>query len=123
MIDVRKWFGKEFSWRHYNCWDFLRDVWLDATGQDLGSRKPPEVSKDGFRRAFVEQQGDVENKLLQRIMEPVTPCVALLERPGVMSHVGIFMKGKLFHLHPDKGVVLEPMEVASLGFQQVKFYR
>lgn len=122
-VNFRKFFEKEFHWKTYNCWDFTREVWLDAGGVDIGARQPKEWTAAGFRTAFEEQEFEVSGKVVQRLPGPVEPCLTMLTRPGVLSHVGVFSRGSLFHLHPFKGVVLEPLEIVRMGFNEVRFYR
>lgn len=122
-VDFRKFYGKEFHWRNYNCWDFTREVWKDAGGVDIGSRQPREWTSAGFREAFAEQEHDVSGRIVQRLDQPENPCLVMLTRPGVLSHVGVYVRGKLFHLHPFKGVVLEPLEIVAMGFDEVRFYK
>lgn len=122
-LNPAKFFGREYHRRNYNCWDFIREVWLDAGGVDIGHRTPESCTSEGFRRAFAEQEQDIDGKLVFRIKEPEEPCLVMLLRPGVMSHVGVYTRGRLFHLHQRKGVVMEPLAVAALGYNEVRFYK
>lgn len=122
-IVVDKYLGREFHWRTYNCWDFIRDVWLDHCGVDLGKRTPEPFSKEELKRTFAAQESDVDGKLIHRLAEPEDPCIVLLVRPNVLSHVGVFVRGKLLHLQPRGNVIHQDLAVASLGFKEVRFYK
>lgn len=122
-IVVDKYLGREFHWKNYNCWDFLRDVWLDHCGVDLGNRTPEVLTQETLKRMFAMQEFDVDGKLVHRIDEPEDPCIVMLVRPNVLSHVGVFVRGKLLHLQPRGNVIHQDLAVASLGFKEVRFYK
>lgn len=123
MIDAAKYLGREFHWRTYNCWDFVRDVWLDHTGIDLGHRTPSTGSKVDMARAFVEQEPVVSGGLLRRIEQPEPPCIVLMVRSGVLSHVGVLLQDGLLHLQPRGNVSIQDLRVASIGFTELRFYK
>lgn len=122
-IVVDSYLGREFNWRTYNCWDFTRDVWLDHCGVDLGARSPRTGSPSKLREAFSEMVPKVVGPLITRIPAPEDPCIVMLMRPTVFNHVGVFVRGKLLHLRPHGNVVHQDLETASLGFQEVRFYK
>lgn len=122
MIDTKRYLGREFHWRHYNCWDFIRDVWLDHCGVDLGKRTPTSVTAEAFKAAFSGQEFDVHNKIVRQVPKPVDPCLVYLSRPKCLSHVGVFVGGRLLHLRPRGNVVLEDFDTATIGFPEIRFY-
>lgn len=123
MIDVAKYLGREFHWRDYNCWDFTRDVWLDHCGVDLGKRTPASLTLTSLREAFRQQEFDVDGAVVQRIPSPEDPCLVLMIRPKVLSHVGVFVRDKVLHLLPRERSVLQDFRTATLGFQEIRFYK
>lgn len=123
MIDTKKYLGREFHWRNYNCWDLIRDVWLDHCGVDLGKRTPESVTAQAFRAAFMGQELDVHNKIVHQISQPEDPCLVYMHRPGIMSHVGVYVGGRLLHLVPRGNVTLEDFHTASMGFKEIRFYK
>lgn len=123
MVDVSKYLGREFHWKRYNCWDFVRDVWLDTTGVDIGSRRPEEWTQAAMKRAFVEQENEVLGKLVQRIEHPADPCLVMLLRPSILNHCGVLVSNRLLHMHPTRGVCHEDIHAATIGFNELRFYK
>lgn len=121
-IDVAKYLGREFDWKTYNCWDFVRDVWRDHCGVDLGARTPPSGKKADMERAFDEQLHFMVPSMAQRLDMPVDPCIVLMVRPGVLSHVGVFTQNRLLHLQPRGNVMLQDIHLATIGFKELRFY-
>lgn len=122
MIEVDKYLGREFNLRTYNCWDFIRDVWKDHCGVDLGSRTPNPATAAAMVAAFQNCQFDVEGQVVKRIEEPEDPCLVMLIRPKVMSHVGVFVRGKLLHLAWGSNVRHQPLDEV-LGFSEIRWYK
>lgn len=123
MIQVDKYLGREFHWKNYNCWDFIRDVWQDHAGVDIGRRVPEAWTKIALTEAFAKQQFDVENALVKRIPEPVDPCLVMFVRPNVLSHVGVWVRGKVLHLQPRGNVIHQPLDDVALGFPEIRWYK
>ncbi len=122
-IEVGKYLGREFHWRNYNCWDFIRDVWLDHCGVDLGRRTPDSITTQDFLKAFSGQEFDVHNRIVHQIAQPEEPCLVYMSRPNSLSHVGVWVQGRLLHLRPRGNVVHEDFELASIGFPEIRFYK
>lgn len=122
MIDVQKYLGREFNWRSYNCWDFVRDVWMDHCGVDIGKRTPTVLTSANIQAAFLQQWGDVDGVVVQRLEGPIEPCLVLLMRPRIMNHVGVYTQGRLLHLLPRQRVQLQDLDVARIGFTEIRFY-
>ena len=123
MIVVDKYLGREFHWKRYNCWDFIRDVWKDHCGVDLGKRDPADWTRTALAEAFRQQQFDVEGKLVTRIPEPEDPCLVMFVRPNVLSHVGIWVRGRVLHLQPRGNVILQPLSEVAIGFTEIRWYK
>lgn len=122
-IEVAKYLGREFHWKTYNCWDFIRDVWFDHCGVDLGKRTPDSATAQAFKAAFMGQEFDVHNQIVTQIQHPEDPCLVYLARPGCLSHVGVLVQGRLLHLRPRGNVVHEDIELATIGFPEIRFYK
>lgn len=108
--------SRRYNKETYNCAHFVRDVWQELTGMDLGAEfegflRPPKdrYTDPAIRRAF------------KRLNKPSSPCVVLMQRRGCVPHVGVFVRGKIIHLH-EQGVEFLPVEVATRGFKKLGFY-
>lgn len=113
---VDRYMGKSFCPKTYNCWHFVRDVWADLTGLDLGDQTPDTKSPE----IYTEKAIKVANTMI-RLENPVSPCLVLMQRNKVEPHVGIFYNGKVLHLSTN-GVNYLPLDQATARFPQVSFY-
>jgi len=114
-IDV--FFHRKYNRETYNCAHFVCDVWESLTGESIahklgGLLQPPKTRQASFdlRRQF------------KRLEAPESPCIALMQRRGSAPHVGIFVRGRVFHIH-EMGVEFQPIDVASRGFEKIGFYK
>lgn len=89
----------------YACQDFVNEAWKIITGEDLE------------QRLFDHQNG---RNQLQRLDEPISPCVVYFSNARYENHVGLFYAGKVLHLASAAQYV--PLE-AIYGFEQREFYR
>lgn len=109
-------FHRTYSRRLYNCAHFVAEAWEHETGQDIRERLigflfPPSDRFVPFalRRAFVS------------LDRPQSPCIVLMRQPRREPHVGIWIRGKVFHI-TESGPQFQPLDVATLGFLIVRFY-
>lgn len=116
MFTVDTYLGKRFDIVKYNCWDFVREVWLELTGKDVGCRTPEPATPLAMRRRF-----DKEESEFTRLDKPVSPCIVLMRRPRATPHVGIFYKGKVLSID-ERGVTFLPVDIAVLRFTIVRYY-
>lgn len=123
MIEIDRYLGREFHWKRYNCWDFVRDVWKDYCGVDLGHRTPDVVTQQTLKESFSIQEFDVDGKIVKRIAEPEDPCLVMLVRPRILSHVGVYVRGRLLHLQPRGNVIHQDLAQAAQGFTEIRFYK
>lgn len=100
-MSVDKYFSRKYKPGVYDCFDFAREVWRDLTGINLQS--------------MMHARGCIE------IPKPVNPCLVFMERAKFVPHVGIFIRGRVLHIH-DYGVEYQPMNVATRAFETVRFY-
>ena len=100
----------------YNCLDFVREVWLDMTGQDITAKLTR------LQGAFSDRKATVSGvKGFRRLLEPSSPCFAVMQRYLFVPHIGIYLDGRILHL-TDKGVQFQPLVVARQYFISVKYY-
>lgn len=115
-FSVDRYLGRRFDEVSYNCWDLLREAWLDLTGDDIGHRTPTPATPLAMRRRF-----DAEEAEFERLPEARSPCIVLMRRPRAVPHVGLFWKGRVLHIQPS-GVRYDRLADATLGFTEIRFY-
>lgn len=116
-MSIDAFFGRRYDRRTYNCAHFVIDVWAHLTGDNIahimrGFLLPADsryVRMD-LRRSFV------------KLETPVEPCIVLMQRRRNAPHVGVWIGGKVFHLH-ENGVELQPIEVVSIPFHKIGYYK
>jgi hypothetical protein len=97
----------------YNCADYVAEVWLAETGQDIR----PFIGGffDGERVTAPTRHS------LQRLDSPASPCLVLFRRGKDMPHIGVFLRGRVQHL-AHLAPIRQPLHVARLGYRSVRFY-
>lgn len=101
----------------YNCLDFVREVWLAMTGQDITAKLTRLVGAFANRKATVSGV-----KGFQRLKTPVSPCFVVMQRFKFVPHIGIYLNGRILHL-TNKGVQFMPLVVARQYYIGAKYYR
>lgn len=93
----------------YNCFDFAREVWREATGEDLGDRVPDAINR--YRQA-VERNAETRF----RLAEPESPCLIVFPARRATPHIGVYYGGKVLH-YQDKQAYSERLDAmeARLG--------
>lgn len=116
-MSIDEFFHKCYNRQSYNCAHFVCDVWKRVTGASIdhtleGFLHPPSARRadPALRRAFV------------RLGQPVSPCIVLMQRAKSAPHVGVYLNGRVLHIH-EHGVEFQPVDVASRGFDRVRFYK
>lgn len=116
-MTIDEFFNRKFNRETYNCAHFASEVWQHLTGESIahkltGLLEPPKYRHVRFdlRRQFV------------RLQAPESPCLALMTRRGSPPHVGIYLRGRILHIH-ELGVEFQPTDVASRGFERIGFYK
>lgn len=116
-MSIDKFFDKRYNPDSYNCVDFCAEVWKHLTGED--------------RTALIASlQGPIEGRTLDRsilagivrLAKPVSPCIAIMQRPKAAPHVGIYFKDRILHI-TERRVEFQPPEIAAMAFQTVGYYQ
>ncbi len=110
-------FRHRYDATSYNCAHFLRDAWLQVTGEDLS------LVLEGFLAPKVDRAPD--RRLLRRfarLERPTSPCVVMMRHGLARPHVGMFYQGRLLQLQ-ENGVTWLPMQIATSGYPSVRFYK
>ncbi|MBN46211.1 MAG: hypothetical protein CMH23_07025 [Methylophaga sp.] len=115
-MSIDQFYNRVYNRQTYNCAHFVAEVWAHITGRDIthilkGFLLPP---KDRYVRAELRRQ-------FEKLTEPKSPCIVLMQRPKTVPHVGLFYNGKVFQIH-ERGVEFQPLDVATRGFKKVGFY-
>lgn len=115
MID--QFFNRIYNRKTYNCAHFVSEVFKSETGRDIAH-----IMK-GFLLPPDERSAKPEIKHnFTRLATPHSPCIVLMSRARTEPHVGLFLRGKVFHLTETGGVQFMPLGIASLGFTKTRFY-
>lgn len=117
---------REFSWRHYNCGHYTREVWMTLTGVDLGLRMPERITREDLVRAFTKGEGDLVGTILEEIPEPEDPCLVLLGKgPLNVPHCGVYHAGALLHLPKNDRVQHQQLHsvMTEGGFTSIRYFR
>lgn len=116
-MSIDGFFHKRYNRQSYNCAHFVCEVWKHVTGAAIdhtfeGFLHPPSARRvdPALRRAFV------------RLSQPMSPCIVLMQRAKSPPHAGVYLKGRVLHIH-ENGVEYQPVDVASRGFDRVRFYK
>lgn len=114
---VDPYLSRVYDLAQMNCWHMLRDAWLDLTGQDLGDRTPERITSASLIGRF-----DTDVPAFTKLDGPDSPCIVLMRSPGVVPHVGLFLRGKVLQM-TKSGASYMPLPTARAGFDEVGFYR
>lgn len=116
-FSVDPYLSKIYRKKIYTCIEFSRDVWLDATGEDLADRLPILAVRSEDRRIV-----PANLRKFERLSKPQSPCIVVMRRPRVVPHMGIYMRGRILQLTQAGASFLSP-NFACLGFKTVCFYK
>lgn len=115
-MSVDIYLSRSYDRKLYNCGHFAADVWKDITGIDISEAISGLVMPTGKGRAILANL-----RAFKRLTGPISPCIAMLSPPRGQAHVGIYLRGKILHI-TELGVHFDYIEVASCGFNHVRFY-
>ena len=105
---------KTYDSSNYNCSHFTRDLWLFLKGQDICDMVCA-WNSNNLPSAMSSRKG------LERLDNPIDPCIALFSRKGDPPHIGVFIEGMIFHM-TENGPELQNFSFVSANFQSVKYY-
>lgn len=116
-MSIDSFFHKKYNRDFYNCAHFVCDVWEHETGKRI------DHNLESFLKPVSQRRVDPAlRNLFTKLKEPVTPCIVLMQRKNSPPHVGIYLRGRVLHIH-ETGVEFQPVDVAARGFEKVGFYR
>lgn len=117
QMSIDEFFKRKYDRRNYNCAHFVCEVWKATTGEDLAHKLRGFLQAPEDRRAVLS-----DLRSFERLQAPESPCLALMQRRGSAPHVGMFLRGRVLHIH-EMGVEFQPIDVASRGFEKIGFYK
>lgn len=125
MINPNDYMERKFNWENYTCFHFVRDVWKDHTGTDLGTYFPEDNTVRAWARAFQRHSGNVIASVLTEIKEPVNPCLVLFTNRTPVPHCGVMVDGRILHLPKEGNAKLDPIEevVHDYGATSLRYFR
>lgn len=112
-----KYLSKSFDEKKYNCYDLVREVWVELTGVDLGAQTPETKSVT----TYTDKALFVANQLIE-LPKPENPCIVLMLRSRTIPHIGVYINGKVLHLSRT-GTNFVGLSSATASFPTVKFYK
>lgn len=115
MIDVDKFLDRLPS-GDYKCWDFVREVWRESFGVDVGDKLASLVGALKDRKIVLS-----ELRGCTRIDKPVDPCFVVMHRKRTEPHIGIWTGGEVLNL-TGNGVVYDKLKFVSRTYGKVSFY-
>jgi hypothetical protein len=117
MFLVDSYLGLSHDMGKYNCWDFIRDVWLEVKDQDIGKRTPKTVTLKNLKSKFIEEESQ-----FKKIDSPISPCIVLFRRKKSLPHVGVYLEGFVLHLPEKQTSRMDKLEIVGKGFTEIGFY-
>ena len=103
IMDISKFFTREYVPSKYTCAQFVAEVYQELTGRNIDSICQAFVTQDAFASRI---------RTRVRMLKPQSPCVAIMRFQDTVPHAGIFIDGQILHLSHD-GVKLEPLSSLS----------
>lgn len=114
MIDIDQFFDRKFERHKYTCGHFVAEVYKAITG----------INIDEICSAGVIGNVEVYRRLRSqriKLIEPVSPCVVIMQAEDFDTHAGVFIDGNIFHLLTD-GVRFHPMSELNPKYR-LSFYK
>lgn len=109
-----EYFNRQYSAAHYNCWDFVIDVWHDVTGDCIDINR--------YRGHGVVDYVVQAQRHLVELPAIKDPSIVLFQRHRMVPHVGVYINGRMIHLKEQGGVQYQPLEIVRLGWTVVRYF-
>lgn len=101
----------------YNCIDFVQEVWLYLTGENVKEKLTGLIGDFSSRKVTISGV-----RAFKRLPEPIEPCFIVMQRPKTVPHCGICLERRILHL-TESGVQFQPLNVAKGPFKIIRYYR
>lgn len=118
MIEsVDKYLRKPYHGTDYNCLHLVAEAWQEHTGEDIWQQLCAFHRPVGER--FVRREA---RRHFVEIDKPKEPCIVLWQRARDVPHVGIYLRGRVLHIH-EGGAEFELLKTACNGSHKTtRFY-
>ena len=114
---MKELFKKRYNPKSYHCVHFLIDSAKFIYGLDY---TPCFIGLTGSLDEAVKTSRDTVHRN-KKIDNPAEGCIVLMSNYNGSSHVGLYYKGRVFHL-TENGVQRPTLQQISLYFKRVRFY-
>lgn len=115
-MNMDHYFNRKYNASDYNCAHFACEVWEGLCGKQFTDALKFLLCGPSKRRAVL-----ADLKSINIMREPQDPCIVYLKAPLRAPHVGVWIRGKVFHITKEWGVQYQPLDVVSFGFKRVRF--
>lgn len=116
-MSIDHFFHKRYDRDRYNCAHFVCDVWEHEAGVRI------DEALDCFLKPVKERRARQSLRAaFEKLERPESPCIVLMQRKKSTPHVGVFLRGRVLHIH-ELGVEFQPLDVVSRAFDKVGFYK
>lgn len=116
-MNLDRFYSRVYNEKTYNCAHFVCEVWKDLTGEDITHKLTGMMT--------VKNERVVDPKLRFKFKKldgkPNQPCLIVMHRRRIGSHVGIYLNDKVLHI-TESGVERVSVEIATYGFDKFGFY-
>ena len=117
-MSIDKYLTRVYHPKTYNCAHLVAEVWTDLYGSEMGQIMRGFLCAKNDRRVRL---GDVRGVVV--LEKPEDPCVVLMHTPKRAAHVGVYLRGRVLHIDRYKGPQFVPLEVVSVGYSKVRFFK
>lgn len=117
-MDLDRFFHRRYSQDLYNCAHFTAEVWEALTGDNIEAKLGPFLHAPSERSAPLALRAS-----FRRLEKPENPCIVLMQRRGLLPHVGVYLNRRIFHIQAAVGVQFLPPEVVTFGFHKIGYYK
>jgi hypothetical protein len=116
VISVDRYLSRRYHPVKYNCAHLVCEVWRDLYGEAMADALRGFICARHDRRVRL-----ADMRAFKLLDSPVSPCLALFQARRT-THVGIWIRGQILHCQPGCGTTLQPLSIASIGFNKVRFF-
>lgn len=117
-MNTNPYLSRCYDQRYYNCFDFVREVWLELTGVDLQCQTQDQCTDP---QELTERALHVSSKL-HRLPALTDPCLILFQRPRIAPHIGVFLDTRVLHLR-ERGPLYQPLSQITPMYPEMSFYQ
>jgi hypothetical protein len=104
--------------KDYRCFDFVREVWLESFGEDIGTKLHAFANSKVADRRIKPS----EVRKCHTLAAPVDPCFVLMQRDNRLEpHIGIWYKGNVLHL-AGTGAQYLPLEAVAFRYTRITYF-